>query len=211
MGISSILGQILSMVNKGIPLPTNAKVFIESVIDKKKDPITNQDFSDEEILIIRDLVSSSLKPQVGNYGAYPPTPGTVNYQTYGHSLESEPKYFGMPLHKSANLSATSMFDPKSRVATTLGQFRYELDDKGDVKIKDTYDFDKGTIGDLYNEKGRNPALQALVSALSLGFGPAVAAGQRALPYGQGRGVNVSVPKGMFGDDYAKIVEALKKP
>jgi hypothetical protein len=103
-----------------------------------------------------------------------------------------------------------MVEPKGRVATTLGQFGYELDSEGNVRIKDQYDFDKGTIGDLYTDEGRNPALKALVGVLSGGFGPAVGEGQRSLPPGTGRNVNVTIPKSMFGNDYGSIVDALNR-
>jgi len=214
-----ILGQLLSMINRNIPLPTNARIYIESVIDGKKDPITNKDFTAEEIGIIRDLIVASTKsfdpnkPENKNkfHRVLNPTP-VVNYDTYRKPLETEPRMFGMPFQSNAGIGALSVFDRKSRIATTLGQFGYKLNPEGGVDVVDRYDFNshfagRPTMGTQYAES--NPFTKALTGVTSFGYLPLRAYGQERLPGGTGRDVQVTIPKEQFGMNYDEMLKSMQ--
>lgn len=213
----NLLLRSLSWLNKKIDLPTNAKVFVESVVDKKKTPITSKDFSAEELDIVRDLIVASTKPHdLGNplelgkpFGILQPTPGYVDYSTYYKPLATEPQLFGKPANPTPGVGPAAIFDRKSRVGTTLGQFRYSVNPEGDIDVTDKYDFKIIKEFLPTKEGGFGPLMRALSAAGSFGYTPIRRYAQEQLPEGTGRDVRITIPKEKFtADEYEDMLSAL---
>jgi len=54
-------------------MPTNRRIFMESVVDKSKEPITENSFRPDEMSVLRDLILrkySQLNPAIDKYEAY---------------------------------------------------------------------------------------------------------------------------------------------
>lgn len=94
-------------------LPTPARLFLESM-GGKRDPITEADFSPEELEAIRQLVEQ------------PKTVKGVGYQDYDPSMLEQPGLAGL-------------LTPRGRVANSLGQFQYRKGPEG-TTVTDKYDF-----------------------------------------------------------------------
>lgn len=205
--MAGFIDYLLSTLNKKLPLPTNARVYIESVVDGKKDPITGENFTERELGVIRDLVAASVQS--------PATPGYVNYGTYAKDIPSAAHVGGMRWQKSADASPLSLFTPDGRVATTLGQFNYQLTDDGDIEVTDNYDFNATdhrtgakTVGTQYLEA--NSAAKTAFGIGSLGYLPLRARGQETIPTGEGRPISVTIPKNQFSDEqYEVLLQYLK--
>jgi len=212
---SKFLPWLLQTLNNNVDLPTNARVFIESVVEGKRDPITNEAFTEEELAIIRDLVTQSTQPYSHKQGEIGATPGYVNYHTYAKPLKSEGKIFGLPFNAGADTGLMSLVNAKGRVSTTLGQFAYKLNKDGDVEVVDNYNFNattggKKTVGTHYQEAG--PIAKAFYGVASLGYLPLRSLGQDMMSSEneKGRPVKVVIPKEEFAEeDYARIVEQAK--
>jgi len=199
-----VIPQTLSAVNRALPLPTNARVYVESVIDQRKDPITNKDFTNDELNVIRDLVQASHQPNEYKNEPLAATPGYVNYSTYKKPLPSlEGRQYPVTMH-----SGPAMATPRGRVGTTLGQFNYGLNSNGDIEVKDKYDFNE--IPGINEYKDTSALNKVALTLKSGGYIPARVYGQEMLPAGSGRDVNVVIPKEKFGENYNQLAEALKK-
>lgn len=77
-------------------------------------------------------------------------------------------------------------DPKSAIQTLLGRFNFDVDKQGNLKIKDTYDFNKPEQSTM--AEGRYEAAGAM--------GPYQVLREYAgeqMPEGKGRNVNISIP------------------
>jgi hypothetical protein len=213
--MAGIVDLLLSAINRNVALPTNAKVYIESVIDKNRDPITGETFSERELQVIRDLVAESVQTRPERGRELPATPGYVNYQTYRKEIPSAAHVGGRRFSIHPPASPAAMFTPEGRVATTLGQFNYRLADDGSIEVYDTYDFnamDSGgqkTVGTQYLEMPSGERIPLGIA--SLGYFPLRARGQETLPDGTGRPVSVVLPKDQFSDaQYEALFKYLKE-
>jgi len=92
-------------------VPTPVRLYYESVLRGKKDPITEGDFSDSELMAMRQLVGTN-------------NAGGTSYDNYKESDQP-----GIP----------GLLSPMGRVANSLGQFDYKADPEG-ITISDNYDF-----------------------------------------------------------------------
>ena len=92
-------------------LPTPAKLYLESVIGGKRDPITEADFTPEELMEMQKLIGDRQQ-------------GGISYADYGTA--AQPRLAGL-------------LTPAGRVATALGQFNYQTGPEG-ATITDEYDF-----------------------------------------------------------------------
>jgi hypothetical protein len=92
-------------------LPTPAKLYLESVVGGKREPITEADFSPEELAEMQKLIGGRAQ-------------GGITYADYNPA--AQPRMAGL-------------LTPAGRVATSLGQFNYQADPQGTV-ITDEYDF-----------------------------------------------------------------------
>jgi len=92
-------------------LPTPAKLYWDSVVAGKKDPITESDFSPDELAVMRRMIGNK-------------TQGGITYADY------EP---------SAQPGLSGLLTPAGRVVNSLGQFTYNSDPEGKT-VTDAYDF-----------------------------------------------------------------------
>lgn len=206
-----LFGQFATKVNNTFDLPLPARLYIDSVYNKNKEPINESYFSNDELNIVKDLVAASVIKDE----KLVETPGYVNYNTYKKG--SDPDSFSAveddPTVRPNLLSA--LFTDSGKIKTSLGQFNYEVTKEGDILVKDKYDFNaynakgKKTVGTRYQEMG---ALDKIASNIfSLGYMGLRAAGQEALPEGSGREINLRIPKESFSEEqYAALVQALNK-
>lgn len=144
------------MIDALMGATTPSKLFYDSVLRGKKEPITERDFSDTELQAMRGLVGT--KPE-----------GSIGYGDYGQTPFEQP---GVP----------GLATPQGRVANSLGQFNYKADPEG-INISDNYDFNP-------TFSTENPMVQALSAAGTGGFSALHRLGEKFLPEGQGRPVNI---------------------
>jgi hypothetical protein len=102
--------------------PTAARVFLESM-QGKRDPITEADFSPEELKQIRQLIDSTEGR------------GSVQYPDYVDLMKKQPGVTASYLP-----SLLSIADPLGNLQTTLGRFKYVRDADGTLRAIDNYDF-----------------------------------------------------------------------
>jgi hypothetical protein len=223
-------------------LPADTRIYMESVIDRRRDPITERSFTPEELEVMRGVITrryDALKPQIKENIALLrqaaaenlkdavkySDPGTRQYNLENYRLlaekiknltsflstgklnstvVSEGQSYGIKPNvqyddykDSAKINADQLASSSSEgaVGQTLGQFTYDVDPQGNIKIKDTYDFGSG-----FNSLTGKPVPNERIGVGSL-FNPKYAAvryGRTYLPEGQGRPVaiqlNAAAPK-----------------
>ena len=146
-------------------LPTPARLYIEAIMGKKA-PITEKDFSKDELDAMRSLVASGRG-------------GAVDYGTYDRAIPA-PSLFNMPA--TTSVGVPGLLTPQGRVANSLGQFNYKVSPEG-IEIADNYDFNP-----TYKDES---ALVQGASALGTGgFSALHTLGEYLLPPGRGRPVKV---------------------
>lgn len=144
--------------------PTAGRVFLESM-QGKRDPITEADFSPEELSRIRQLVNSTEGR------------GNVQYKDY-RNLKRELTQKG----ENVGILGPSMFaigNPTGNAMMTLGRFNYVRDPDGTLRAVDTYDFN--------NINPDNLAPSNIYSRLRQ-------YGYEKMPPGTGRPVNINLGK-----------------
>lgn len=124
--------------------PTAAKTLIETV-QGKKEPITEKNFSPEELVALKNLIALTNNR------------GNVQYEDYLNLMKKEQQEKGT-IPMSINPSTLSLFDPIGNVQTTLGRFTYTRDSKGNLIVVDKYDFNpipsmSGAYGAIRNYAG----------------------------------------------------------
>jgi hypothetical protein len=149
-------------------LPSNQRLYLSTVIDKNKQPITNKDFTQKELDLIQKLIS-----QKGGEA------GAIKYQDYPVAKEGESAL-------ARPLSGNEL--PYENIRTSLGQFTYKLDPKtNSYVVSDVYDFNANPLtkdvvqGDYAGRFAISPYLMAR------------AYGQSVIPVGSGRQVSLTVP------------------
>jgi hypothetical protein len=150
--MASIKENLLSL------LPTAARKYIQAVLLGEKTPITEKDFTGPELKAIKQVILLSKKdaeasPVQDNYvnrdatgtdlrdnkpkqyetRRIKPTPGRVDYGTYDKSGVT-----GGP--DASTFGIGNLLTPVGNVKHTLGRFPYEMNEEGDIVVKDTYDF-----------------------------------------------------------------------
>ena len=112
----------------GFRIPTAAKTFVDSVLLRRKAPVTEKNFTPEELKAMQQLTSTA--PATNRTGKR----GVVDYNSY------------WSMGDAGNIPAglDSMKTPVGNVKTTLGQFNYAHDTEGGTTITDTYDFNGGS-------------------------------------------------------------------
>jgi hypothetical protein len=94
--------------------------------------------------------------------------GAVNYSTYDKV--------------GGEVGMTGLMTPKGRVANSLGQFNYAVDPEG-MTVTDQYDFNS-----IYKDQSVWHNIAAALG--TAGLSPLHLLGERLLPPGQGRPVNI---------------------
>ena len=125
---NSLIDFLLQKFNAQL-FPTAAKTLIETV-QGNKEPITEKNFSPEELDIMRQLIAN--QKQGSNVGS-------VQYPDYYDLAQRKRASGGMPV-SSIMPGLMSMFDPFGNVQTTLGQFKFKRDVNGNLIVQDMYDF-----------------------------------------------------------------------
>ena len=106
--------------------PTSGRTFLETV-QGKRDPLTEGNFSPEELAVMKEMIA--LKGGDA---------GDIQYGDY-QALAKAMRARGQ-IPASTTPSLFSMSDPLGNVQTTLGRFKYGRDAKGNLVVRDTYDF-----------------------------------------------------------------------
>lgn len=172
-GINKVIDFVAQRVDpqtKG--LPTSARTLLETV-QGGRSRITEANFSPEEIDVMRQLATLKGGDK-----------GSINYADYVALAGEMNKQGKMPASMSPGL--LSMADPMGNVQTTLGQFRYQRDPKGNLQITDTYDFNPP------NPNATQEARTGDYGAFGVYGLIRDYAGER-IPPGMGRDVRVNVP------------------
>ena len=171
-------------------LPTNARIFVNSVLRGEKSPISEKDFTVSELDAIKNVILATRRSRWLNSDSThePNIQGKVGYADY-HKL-------GEPA-----VGMGSILSSLGRVKTTLGQFGYKQLPSGDVSVGDEYDFSPAP-----NSWGFGWGGQEIIEAISsLGYRPLRHYAGQAIPEGEGRLVNITIPKEQFSDkEYATL-------
>ena len=212
-------------------VPTNVKTFVDSVLLNKKDNITNNNFSNSELKVVKDLIVESANNKNIYTESLENPFNPLKYIPGGKKLLSKRKEvfdefkkgdFTTPGYVDYNtynkktgigsikssIGFQSNFSDIGRVLTTLGQFKYNILPNGDVQVTDTYDFNPLFLDDQGQEsKGANAFSNTELSLLSGGYYPLRKLGEKLLPEreGKGRKINIVLPKDLFSkEEYSSI-------
>lgn len=127
-------------------LPASVRTFVDTVSGERA-PITEKDFTPEELQQVRDAIKNSRQRQVGKrFISEKGKPlkqdydQTAGYQDYGSGER------GKRVENDFNLGSSGA------MRNTLGRFSYEKTPDGRLIAKDTYDFKD----DLVKEAGVRP-------------------------------------------------------
>ena len=123
------INKVLDFIAQRLPadvFPTTGRTLLETV-QGVKTPITEENFSPEEMGVMRELATRKGGDK-----------GSINYADYVALAEEINKKD--KASASASPSLFSMADPMGNVQTTLGQFSYIKDPEGNLQVVDTYDF-----------------------------------------------------------------------
>lgn len=153
-------------------LPSNQRIYMETVLDKNQAPITEKNFTAKELETITKLIQA----KGGEKGA-------IKYEDYPKAKEGEAAI-------ARPLSGNEF--PYENIKTTLGQFTYRFNPKTQqYEISDVYDFNANPMtrdqisGDYVGKFAISPYLMLR------------AYGQNTVPEGKGRKVEVKIP-GLLG-------------
>jgi len=134
-GTSSLVDLLMQKLRPDL-FPTSAKTLIETA-QGKKDPITEKNFTPEELVALQKLIASTNER------------GDVQYPDYYNLMTQERKEKGT-IPASLMPSILSMADPIGNLQTTLGRFTYSRDAEGNLIVVDKYDFNKpSNLGGMY--------------------------------------------------------------
>lgn len=123
------INKVLDFIAQRLPadaFPTSGRTLLETV-QGTKTPITEKNFSPEEINVMRELAALKGGDK-----------GSISYADYVALAKEMNKKGNVPASMSPSLF--SMADPMGNVQTTLGQFRYMKDPQGNLQVVDKYDF-----------------------------------------------------------------------
>jgi hypothetical protein len=172
--------------------PTSGRTFLETV-QGKRDPITEGNFSPEELAVMKEMIA--LKGGDA---------GDIQYSDY-HALAKVMRAQGK-IPASTTPSLFSLSDSLGNVQTTLGRFKYGRDAKGNLVVRDTYDFNPP----------RDPnSMQEQRTAEYGAMGPYSLVREYAgekIPPGRGREININLGKpvkGAEGSPAAKIFQSAR--
>jgi hypothetical protein len=117
--------------------PTAGRVFLESM-QGKRDPITEADFSPDELNQLRQLIKATENK------------GNVQYSDYVNERNRRLREEFLPtVHLPPSILAIT--NPLGNLAGTLGRFTYVRDADGNLRAIDDYDFNRSnTTSTSYN-------------------------------------------------------------
>lgn len=133
--IRKFSGEDGSLVKKIVP--AQVRTFV-STLAGNRDPITEKDFTADELKQVRDAITKSRERQTGKSFIASGTPGkkdykldqyydpTVDYKDYGKGMDNTRRDFNV--------------GSDAAIRNTLGKFSYEKTPEGRLIAKDSYDF-----------------------------------------------------------------------
>ena len=126
---------------------------------------------------------------------------SVGYSTFEPNIQGKVGYADYHKLGEPAVGMGSILSSLGRVKTTLGQFGYKQLPSGDVSVGDEYDFSPAP-----NSWGFGWGGQEIIEAISsLGYRPLRHYAGQAIPEGEGRLVNITIPKEQFSDkEYAAL-------
>jgi hypothetical protein len=142
------VNKLIDFVAQRLPanmFPTNARTLLETA-QGNRDPITESNFSPEELDVIRQLI---LNQKQGSDA------GSVKYPDYYDLAQRRRASGGMPV-SSIMPGLMSMGDAFGNVQTTLGQFKYARDADGNLIVQDMYDFNPPQEGQTIDYAASGP-------------------------------------------------------
>ena len=184
-------------------LPINARFFLDS-LQGKTDPITEKDFSPEEIKTLSEIGKNKFRPAIPTSGFNPQDIADVEAILHSPQV-GYADYSANPDKRNALLS--TLTDPRYRIATSLGNFG--MLDKGDhYQVYDKYNWNGDfktpvkSLKDIWNNPDVDKtSLTSLGNALAEVYAPKVT-----------RPVNIKVPKNIPEEKKVDLIDAaLDKP
>mgnify|MGYP003630025806 FL=1 len=219
--MASIKENLLSL------LPTAARKYIQAVLLGEKTPITEKDFTGPELEAIkqvillsnkeigwrprgdplkRDVMKSGLKGDVAkqsfattgekrrnlkkDWPTIKATPGRVDYSAYDKS-----RLTGGP--DASTFGIGGLETPIGNIKHTLGRFPYEMNEEGDIVVKDKYDFSP------YLPPNVSTTDRILEAIQTLGYSEIRHNAAQRLPEGTGPEVEVNIPREAFSPQELK--------
>jgi hypothetical protein len=155
---------------------TSLKLYNDIVQRGRNAPITESDFTPDELSAMQDMVKNKM---------------AITGQPAGHI-----DYRDYP---GGNLMVADRSKAAGEVMNTLGGFNYSVQPNGAIGITDKYDFN-ASRGDSSDD---NPWAQALAAAL-YPRNLAASIGRRIIPDTSGRGVPVNVTIGLPNKNFARM-------
>ena len=142
------VNKLIDFVAQRLPasmFPTNARTLLETA-QGNRDPITENNFSPEELDVIRQLIINQKQES-----------GSVQYPDYYDLVQRRRASGerGIPV-SSIMPGLMSMGDAFGNVQTTLGQFRYARDANGNLIAQDMYDFNPPQEGQAIDYAASGP-------------------------------------------------------
>ena len=171
-GVNRLIDVLVRNLNPSL-FPTAGKLFIETAQGERR-PITEKDFSPEELETLRLLIDTQNAAS-----------GSIQYKDYIAAANKERQRTGkLPVTLTPGLA--SLFDALGNIQTSLGRFQYKKDQDGNLIVVDTYDF---------NPAPQNTNKEEFASASSLNPYAMLRqyAGQK-IPPGQGRSIKINLGK-----------------
>jgi hypothetical protein len=193
-------------------LPTNARIFVESIFRGEKSDITEKDLTADELDAVKRVMVASAKPGIhqrvtqNEQAAMPPAvshaesildsnprpvlnlppspKGKVDYGSYAKIADAGSESFGFH----------NMLSALGRVKTTLGQFGYKKLPSGDVLVGDKYNFGKFYPDDF------SMGAKIFTALTTFGYAPLRQYASEVLPEGSGREVKIVIPREQFSDE-----------
>ena len=169
-GVNRLVDMLVQRLNPTW-FPTAGKLFVQTAQGERR-PITEQDYTQEELAALRKLIAFKNEPS-----------GSIQYRDYVASADAERKRSGA-IPFSLTPGVTSLVDPTGNIQTSLGRFRYYRDADGNLMVEDTYDF---------NAPPKNASEAALAEmSVSSPYGMLRSYAGQKIPPGQGRPVRLNL-------------------
>lgn len=125
-GVNRLVDSLVQRANPSW-FPTAGRLFVQTMQGDRR-PITEQDYTPEELAALRQLIATQNAPE-----------GSIQYRDYLAAADAERKRSGArPVTLTPGLA--SLMDPMGNLQTSLGRFRYYRDANGNLMVVDAYDF-----------------------------------------------------------------------
>jgi hypothetical protein len=161
-------------------MPSNKRLYLETFADENKSPITERNFTEQELQTIAALIRA--KQSTDPYGLS----GVIQYKDYVPFMTEK------ETSQSSGVNAGTR-NPFENIRTSLGQFRYVIDpNTGAARVLDQYDFNRLPETRFNQAMSRGDYVVNTLDPYAL---LRIYAGER-MPPGTGRPVELNIP-GLF--------------